>query len=428
MRPAALALALLSAASLAPAAAAQERPANSPLVRMRDGHGSDLLFRVHPRTLRPLSRPIRTFRSGSDMALTADGRRMAYTGGWRAGSSIHFVDLAGWRSLGVARLGRMGPLGVGWVGPSRVVAIAGEGFGRQRLLWVDVGSRKVVARRGYTGRRIDHLPVPGGHALALAPTDEVGPLRLLIADATGGTRSVTIDGIAAGGNESEARARYRKPALAVDHEGGRLFVVAARGLLVAEVGLASGEVSYPALPRAADRDARDPGPPALCVGPADPDTACDRRARRTYPQRGAHVPSHTVPPDTALVSTAATRIDADFDVDRFLDRPLVAHVAAAGPSVRPVWFLWEEGAFWWLTDGWARLPSILKADPHVALVVDTCELESGTVHLLTAEGDAEIYQLDAGRARRMLHRYLGPTSRAGPSASSTAASMIRPRA
>lgn len=128
------------------------------------------------------------------------------------------------------------------------------------------------------------------------------------------------------------------------------------------------------------------------------------------------------------MSTAATRIDADFDVDRFLDRPLVAHVAAAGPSVRPVWFLWEEGAFWWLTDGWARLPSILKADPHVALVVDTCELESGTVHLLTAEGDAEIYQLDAGRARRMLHRYLGPTSRAGPSASSTAASMIRPRA
>jgi nitroimidazol reductase NimA-like FMN-containing flavoprotein (pyridoxamine 5'-phosphate oxidase superfamily) len=105
----------------------------------------------------------------------------------------------------------------------------------------------------------------------------------------------------------------------------------------------------------------------------------------------------------------ATRLplEAGFDLDAFLERPLVAHVAAAGPSVRPVWFLWEDGAFWWLTGGWARLPSILKADPSVALVVDTCDLESGTVHQLTAEGDAEIYQLDAGRARRMLQRYLG---------------------
>jgi Pyridoxamine 5'-phosphate oxidase len=107
------------------------------------------------------------------------------------------------------------------------------------------------------------------------------------------------------------------------------------------------------------------------------------------------------------VSTAAVRIDADFDVDAFLAQPLTARVAAAGPSVRAVWFLWEDGAFWWLTGGWARLPSILKADPRVALVVDTCDLETGRVHQLTAEGEAEIYQLDAGRAHRMLQRYLG---------------------
>jgi nitroimidazol reductase NimA-like FMN-containing flavoprotein (pyridoxamine 5'-phosphate oxidase superfamily) len=107
------------------------------------------------------------------------------------------------------------------------------------------------------------------------------------------------------------------------------------------------------------------------------------------------------------VSTAAARIDSDFDVDAFLAQPLTARVAAAGPSVRAVWFLWEDGAFWWLTGDWARLPSILKADPRVALVVDTCDLETGRVHQLTAEGEAEIYQLDAGRAHRMLQRYLG---------------------
>jgi hypothetical protein len=332
MRPAALALALLSSASLAPAAAAQERPANSPLVRMRDGHGSDLLFRVHPRTLRPLSRPIRTFRSGSDMALTADGRWMAYTGGWRAGSTIHFVDLAGWRSLGVARLGRMGPLGVGWVGPSRVVAVAGEGFGRQRLLWVDVGSRKVVARRRFTGRRVDHLPVPGGFALALAPSDEVGPLRLLIADATGGTRSVTIGGIAAGGNESDARARYLKPALAVDHEGGRLFVVAARGLVVAEVGLASGEVSYHSLgasPAKGNidvwwREAAWAGNGRIAVS-----------GEHFPPSRGRRLPPGPVPFGVRIIDTS------DWSITTLDPRPSVMHVS--GDTVLAYGTRWFSG-------------------------------------------------------------------------------------
>lgn len=119
---------------------------------------------------------------------------------------------------------------------------------------------------------------------------------------------------------------------------------------------------------------------------------CDRPVPPTYCQQ---------------VSTAAARIDAGFDVDAFLERPLVAHVASAGPSVRAVWFLWEDGAFWWLTGSWSGLPSIPKADPRVALLVDTCELETGDVLQLSAEGDAEIYQLDPGRACRILQRYLG---------------------
>jgi hypothetical protein len=107
------------------------------------------------------------------------------------------------------------------------------------------------------------------------------------------------------------------------------------------------------------------------------------------------------------VSSAAVQIEADFDLDRFLSEPLVARVAAAGPSVRAVWFLWEDGAFWWLTGSWSRLPSILKGDPRVALLVDTCELDTGDVRQLSAEGEAEIYQLDPGRACRILQRYLG---------------------
>ena len=247
MRPAAPALALLMSTLVAPAATAQERPADAPLVRMRDGHGSDLLFRVHPRTLRPLSAPIRTFRSGAWLALSPDGRMLAYSDGSRARSRIHFVDLARWRSLGVARLGRRGPLGVGWVGPGRVVVMTGQGFGRQRLLWVDVATRNVVGRRGFGGRLINTFAVPGGFALALAPEGRIGPLRLLLADADGGARTVKVDGIPAGGNEAEDDARYLTPGIAVDPEGGRVFVVAVRVMLVAEVALTSGEVTYHSL-------------------------------------------------------------------------------------------------------------------------------------------------------------------------------------
>ncbi len=72
-------------------------------------------------------------------------------------------------------------------------------------------------------------------------------------------------------------------------------------------------------------------------------------------------------------------VEQGFDLDRFLGRPLVARVATAGPTVRPLWSLWEERAFWWLTGGWSRLADILERDRGVALVVDTCDLQTGEV-------------------------------------------------
>ena len=99
---------------------------------------------------------------------------------------------------------------------------------------------------------------------------------------------------------------------------------------------------------------------------------------------------------------------APFDVDAFLAQPLVARVATAGPTIRPVWFLWEEGAFWWITGSYARLPALLAEDPRVALVIDTCDLASGEVRQVTAHGEAELVAFDPARARRKLARYLGP--------------------
>ena len=110
MRPLVLALAVFIALAVAGSAAAQETSADAPLVRMRGGHGSHLLFRLNPRTLQQVGRPIRTFVGGSGLSISRDGSRLAFADPWRrgarSGARIHFVDIAGWRSMGVARVGR----------------------------------------------------------------------------------------------------------------------------------------------------------------------------------------------------------------------------------------------------------------------------------------------------------------------------------
>ncbi|MGW4913765.1 pyridoxamine 5'-phosphate oxidase family protein [Streptomyces sp. NPDC004270] len=96
-----------------------------------------------------------------------------------------------------------------------------------------------------------------------------------------------------------------------------------------------------------------------------------------------------------------------FDVDTFLQQPLTARMATNGPTVRPVWFLWEDGAFWVLTGPWTRLFDRVKNDPNVALVVDECDLVTGSVRQVIARGQAELVPFDVQRGRRMLVRYLG---------------------
>lgn len=101
-------------------------------------------------------------------------------------------------------------------------------------------------------------------------------------------------------------------------------------------------------------------------------------------------------------------IDPGFDLEGFLAQPLVAHVATAGPTIRPIWYLWEDGCFWWLTGRWARLTELLRENPRVALAIDTCDLETGRVLQVIAAGEAEIVPFDPDRGRRKLLRYLGP--------------------
>jgi hypothetical protein len=244
-------LTLLALAALVPAAA-RAADADVPLVRMRDGHGSDLLFRLNARTLQQVGRPIRTFRNGAGLGFSPDGSRIAYSGGDRVRSGIHFVDLVAWRSLGISRAGRGDRLSVGWVSDDRVLAWTQYGD-RQRLSWIDARTKRVLARRPFSGQTINALAVPGGYALALAPQRAIGPLRIMVASPSGGVRTIELDGIRAGSDFDQQRGEVLMPAVTVDPESGRMYVVAARGLLVAEVDLASGAVSYHSLGASASK-------------------------------------------------------------------------------------------------------------------------------------------------------------------------------
>ena len=101
------------------------------------------------------------------------------------------------------------------------------------------------------------------------------------------------------------------------------------------------------------------------------------------------------------------------DVGEFLTRPLVARVAVTGragePTVRPVWFLFEDGCLWWLTaSSYSQVPELLAADSRVSVVIDTCDVAIGEVLAVTVKGTAEIRPFDAALAGRKLTKYLGP--------------------
>jgi len=99
---------------------------------------------------------------------------------------------------------------------------------------------------------------------------------------------------------------------------------------------------------------------------------------------------------------------AQFDVEKFLARPLVGRLATAGPVVRPFWYIWEEECFWKLTGAWSVLDERLAADPSFELVIDTCDLDTGETRQVIAHGKAYVVDFDNDRGRRILTRYAGP--------------------
>ncbi|GAA1076172.1 pyridoxamine 5'-phosphate oxidase family protein [Nocardiopsis composta] len=112
-----------------------------------------------------------------------------------------------------------------------------------------------------------------------------------------------------------------------------------------------------------------------------------------------------------MSTSSESQSSRPFDVDAFLEQPLVARVAtvdsAGAPTVRPVWFLWEQGSLWWITGAYSVMERHLERDPRTCAVVDTCDLERMVFLQVIMYGTARSAPFEPALARRKLRRYLG---------------------
>jgi nitroimidazol reductase NimA-like FMN-containing flavoprotein (pyridoxamine 5'-phosphate oxidase superfamily) len=106
-------------------------------------------------------------------------------------------------------------------------------------------------------------------------------------------------------------------------------------------------------------------------------------------------------------------LEQDFDVDAFLQRPLFAHLATLGeegPCESPVWFLWEDGALWFIAEQGSSYAKRLERDARAAVGIVDFDLERGFLQHVGMRGTAQVLPTDNERLRRFLRRYLGAES------------------
>jgi hypothetical protein len=171
--------------------------------------------------------------------------------------SLRFVDL---RSLRPVR--RTVPLdgytrALLWARLDRVVALTSYCCTPGTSVFtVDTGARRVVSRRELANDVIAVRRAADALVLLETPRNQIGPARLEVVAADGSLRSVGLDRVRAGnmwpqdGTVTEPIGTTREPALAVDPDGHRAFVIQPDGP-AAEVDLRTLAVSChdPTAPR-----------------------------------------------------------------------------------------------------------------------------------------------------------------------------------
>lgn len=102
----------------------------------------------------------------------------------------------------------------------------------------------------------------------------------------------------------------------------------------------------------------------------------------------------------------------EFDPHLVLSRPLMANLATVtadgAPRNAPVWFTWEVGALWMLSDAASSSAARVAATPEVAVEIVDYDNERGLLRHVGMRGRATVEPMNAALFRRLLRRYLGP--------------------
>jgi len=181
--------------------------------------------------------------------LSPDATRIAVARNDRM--AVQLVKVAGMRVARSVRWrfdgGSVGALA--WLAPKRIVGIQEAFAERQRVIALDLATKRIVARRTLGGRVVQLGRTARELVLLVAPAEAIGTARLVVVDARGVVRFVQLPQVTAGskllGTGSDHRVEMRTPALTVDPLGRRTFVVTEG--LVAEVDLRTLAVSYHSL-------------------------------------------------------------------------------------------------------------------------------------------------------------------------------------
>jgi hypothetical protein len=216
-----------------------------------NGSGAFLL-RLHPVSLKRTGRAVDLKGFAGVWAFSPDRRRLAMALRQHPSASaetLRFVTVA---RRGLARGGIFlgGPAAaLTWARSGRILAYVNEvPNGDPKVLAIDPGSRRVVARVSVDGSVLHGVRGPNSLVLLVGETNRIGPVRLVVVDADGASHSVKLDGIAAGRTWPDERTADPVgtrivPGLTLDGAGRRAFVISPDGS-VAVVNLGSFAVSY----------------------------------------------------------------------------------------------------------------------------------------------------------------------------------------
>lgn len=220
-------------------------PTDAVLAATSTGAGNEV-FWADGSTLEPVdNRAVKVPFFMSVGQLSPDGSLLAI-GGSESGN-VQFVDVDRMKTVGTVNVGSASYVDhLIWAEPDVMLASLGGNPGV--VAAIDPATHEILSEHDLGGATLYSEPAGKELVALVAPTDHIGPARLVVFDGSG-LREVTLNDVPAGWeqmegtDDSDYRARQAVPGLAIDPEGKRALVIPAGGR-VAEVDLDSMKVAY----------------------------------------------------------------------------------------------------------------------------------------------------------------------------------------